>query len=119
MKRAKSRVGKNASRVCSRRTSAKPVDLTAIREEIRNLVGNAAAEMVENGIEEANKGHYSAMKFLFELVGLYPAGEGVEQNPEEDGLAKALFSRLGVMETGAEVTNDCAGTVTARGNAVE
>jgi hypothetical protein len=119
MKRAKSRVGKNTSRVCSRRTSVKPVDLAAIREEIRNLVGNAAAEMVEHGIEEANKGHYSAMKFLFELVGLYPAGEGVEQNPEEDGLAKALFSRLGVMGPGSEVTNDCGGTAAAGGDAVE
>lgn len=85
--------------------SRKPVELSAVREEIKNLVGNAAAEMVKNGIAEANKGHYAAMKFLFELVGLFSADEGGGQGEDEGGLLKAMFSRLGVAEAEAEVTN--------------
>jgi hypothetical protein len=85
--------------------SRKPTELPAVREQIKNLVGNAAVEMVKNGIAEANKGHYAAMKFLFELVGLFPAGQDAEQGADDGGLAKALFNRLGVLEAGPEVTN--------------
>jgi hypothetical protein len=119
MKRAKSRGGRKTSSVSTGRASRKPVDLSAIREDIKNLVGNAAAGMVASGIEEANKGHYAAMKFLFELVGLFPAAEAVEQNPEEDGLAKALFHRLGVADPAPEVTNDCAAALAAGSDAVK
>ena len=104
MKRATSGA-KRASSSSSGRMSRKAVDLSAVREEIRNLVGNAAPEMVENGIAEANKGHYAAMKFLFELVGLFSTGERADQGEDDGGLAKTMFARLGVAE--AEVTNVC------------
>ena len=84
--------------------SEKPADLPEVREQIRNLVGNAAVAMVKNGIAEANKGHYAAMKFLFELIGLFPGEEGEEEGAGEGGLVKALFERLGV-DAGPEVTN--------------
>ena len=29
--------------------------------------------MVKTTMEEAEKGHYVAMKYLFEMIGLYPA----------------------------------------------
>ena len=115
MKRATSRT-KGASG-SSGRMSRKPVDLSAVREEIRNLVGNAAPEMVENGIAEANKGHYAAMKFLFELVGLFSTGERADQGKDDGGLAKAMFARLGVAE--AEVTNVCPGKSGSGSDAVE
>lgn len=119
MKRAKGR-GRKASGSSSGRAPRKPADMAAVREEIKTLVGNAAAEMVTNGIEEANKGHYAAMKFLFELVGLYPAPEGAEQGEEKVGIAKALFGRLGVApHSDAEVTNVCPNTPAAATNAVE
>ncbi len=102
MKRASR--GKRASGSSLGRISRKPVELPEVRERIKNLVGNAAVDMVKNGIAEANKGHYAAMKFLFELIGLFPAEEGGEQSVDDGGLAKALFGRLGV-EMGPEVTN--------------
>lgn len=119
MKRAKSRAGRKTSRVSVGRAPRKAVDLAVVREEIRNQVGNAAAEMVANGIEEANKGHYGAMKFLFELAGLYPAEEGAEAGAQEDGLAKAVFSRLGITDAAPEVTNDCVVPAAAGNDAVE
>jgi hypothetical protein len=120
MKRAKSRTRQTLGNA-SGRVSRKPVDLSAVREEIKNLVGNAATEMVQNGIEEANKGHYAAMKFLFELVGLYPAVEAAEQGEEEGSLANTLLSRLGVAvpEPATEVTKDSPVHPMAGSDAVE
>jgi len=42
------------------------------------------------------------MKYLFELIGLYPATGEVEAAPGEDSLAKTLLKRLGVPEAEAE-----------------
>lgn len=109
MGRVKSKAAKKSTPRSAGRMSRKPVDLSVIREEIRNQVGNAARQMVAAGIEEANKGHYAAMKFLFELVGLYPAEVQVEEDgdDQEDGIATALFKRLGVAELIApEVTKE-------------
>jgi hypothetical protein len=84
-----------------------PVDVRALREQITNLVGNRAVEMVERTIAEADKGHYLAMKYLFEMVGLCPAinsGSGVEE--EAHSLAKILLERLNIPQASTEVTGE-------------
>jgi hypothetical protein len=86
----------------------KRVDLGVVREQITNLVGNRAVEMVETTIDEVGKGHYLAMKCLFELISLSPASSP-EATPEEDSLAKTLLRRLQFPEEpnpGTEVTKD-------------
>jgi len=117
----KRKTGGRASAASVARSSRKAVDLTVIRERIKNQVGNAASKMVASGIEEANKGHYAAMKFLFELVGLYPVPDGVQEGESEDGLARTLFHRLGIADEAlsAEVTNDTPAKPSPRDNAVE
>ena len=88
----------------------KRVDLGAVREHITNLVGNRAVEMVETTMDEVDKGHYLAMKYLFEMVGLCPA-TSPEEAPEEDSLAKTLLRRLGLPEEtipGTDVGKECA-----------
>jgi len=88
----------------------KQVDLGAIREQITNLVGNGAVDMVETTMEEVGKGRYLAMKYLFEMIGLCPATTA-DEAPEEDSLAKTLLRRLQLPEApnpGAGVTKDCA-----------
>ncbi len=68
-----------------------------MREGITNLVGAQALHMVETTIAEAGKGHYVAMKYLFELIGLYPGAE--QEAPVGDGvLAKTLLRRLNLEE---------------------
>jgi hypothetical protein len=110
MKKAKT--GKADER--SKKTSPAPgkplekVDLAVIREQITNVVGNRALEMVEITMEEVNKGHYLAMKYLFEMVGLWPA-TATEATFEESSLAKTLLQRLRLPEEinpGTEVTKD-------------
>ena len=44
-----------------------------IRQQIANLAGSDAVGMVEVTMEEVEKGHYLGMKYLFEMIGLYPA----------------------------------------------
>ena len=65
--------------------------------------------MVEITISEVDKGHYAAMKYLFEMIGLYPAA-APEETEGEDSLAKTLLRRLGLPEEPmleAETTKDC------------
>jgi hypothetical protein len=86
----------------------KQVDLRVVRERITNLVGNCAVGMVKTTMSEVNKGHYLAMKYLFEMIGLCPATTP-EGTVQEDSLAKTLLRRLRLPEEaipGAEVTKD-------------
>jgi hypothetical protein len=102
MKRAKAKTAsKTSQRVASGGKGArKPADLAAIREQITNLVGNEAVGMVETTIAEVEKGHYLALKYLFEMIGLYPTA-GAEDTPGEDSLARTLLRRLGFPEEAA------------------
>jgi len=103
-RRGRSRKGSRAPK-----QGLKTVDLGIVREQITNLVGNRAVEMVETTMDEVDKGHYLAMKYLFEMIGLCPATTP-EEAPEEDSLAKTLLRRLRLPEEtnpGTEVTKVC------------
>jgi hypothetical protein len=99
---------RNRSRKASTvaKKAPKQVDLGSVREQITNLVGGRAVEMVEFTIDEVDKGHYLAMKYLFEMIGLCP-GTTPEAAVPEDSLAKTLLRRLKLPEEtspGTEVT---------------
>ena len=75
--------------------SGRPVDLLQVRHKIVNMVGNRALEMVKASVEDAQrKGNTAAMRFLFEMVGLFPAP--VETQEDKPGLAETLLDRLGL-----------------------
>lgn len=74
-----------------------PINLAEIRRQITDLVGNGAVGMVANTIEEVGKGHYLGMKYLFEMIGLYPA-TAANDAPIQDSLAATLLRRLGLPE---------------------
>lgn len=98
MKRAKAKTGrKNLKRGSAGEGSRKPVDLAVIREQIMSLVCHQALGMVEATIREAEKGHFTATKYLLEMIGLYPATDQ-EEAPGENALAKTLLRRLGLPE---------------------
>jgi hypothetical protein len=78
----------------ARKGSRKPVDLVEIRQQIASLVGNDAVGMVEVTMEEVEKGHYLGMKYLFEMIGLYPAA-GEDGVVVPDTMAAILLRRLG------------------------
>jgi hypothetical protein len=100
MKTAKAKTGKPYPKKHSavNKSSRDPVDLAEVRQQITNLVGNGALGMVETTIEEVGKGHYLGMKYLFELIGLYPATVA-DESPAEDSMAATLLRRLGLPES--------------------
>jgi hypothetical protein len=107
MKKSKTKSSARRPRVPS--ATRKP-DLAAVRENIAGLVGARAMGMVEATIEEADKGHYAAMKYLFEMVGLYPAGSVDASQEGGDVLAKTLLRRLSLPEEGEFNPNVTKGT---------
>ena len=77
--------------------AAEPMDKEALRGEISKQVRIAALGMLGKTIEQVNDGHYQAMKYLFEMIGLFPA-PAMQDAPQEDSLAGMLLSRLGMGE---------------------
>jgi hypothetical protein len=86
------------------KTESKPSEdlqlqtIPEVRERIANLVKSNAIGMVQKTIELVNVGHYAAMKYLFEMIGLFPAPP-LEESPEEDSLARTLLRGLGLSES--------------------
>ncbi len=75
-------------------------DLSALRRQITDLVAQNAVTMVQHAIDAVNEeGQYQGIKYLFEMVGLYPAAEADGETPVEDSLAKTLLHHLGLPET--------------------
>ena len=74
-----------------------PVDMGALRDHISNMVCANAEAMVEKIIAHVNGGNHQAMKYLFEMVGLFPA-TAMPDLPQEDSLAGMLLGRLGICD---------------------
>jgi len=77
--------------------STAPVDIGEIREQITRVVLNRAVKMVETTVLEVEDGRSLPMKYLFEMVGLFPATAtgGAE---EQDSLARTLLQKLNIRE---------------------
>ncbi len=86
------------------------IDLAALRQQIRNRVGQEALHMVESTIDAVNNGQYAALKYLFEAVGLFPADVPGQDHPRDE-LVPNLLQALGLPEvpnTERAVTKDSA-----------
>jgi hypothetical protein len=86
-----------------------PVDQVSLRKEISDVVGREAISMVERVIEGLDIRHYLAMKYLFEVSGLFPKPNQDDTEEDDDSLARTLLSRLGLDQiplTGSEVTKE-------------
>jgi hypothetical protein len=99
-------------------------DLAEVRRQITDLVRNGAVEMVETTIDQVGKGHYLGMKYLFEMIGLYPA-TSTEDTPAQDSMAAVLLRRLGLPEmqmpeqTVTKDSTDLAGAAAASEDGLE
>ena len=61
------------------------------------MVAHQAGDMVKAAIEEAKKGQSGALKYLFEMIGLYPATLEAEQTEKREmSLAEYLCRQLGL-----------------------
>ena len=73
------------------------LELAALRRKITELVARNAVTMVQNTIDAVNDGQYQALKYLFEMIGLYPALSD-EAASEDASLAAILLRHLGIQE---------------------
>jgi len=73
------------------------VDILEVRENINSLVRGSAKDIAKKMIEVAkDTGQLALAKYLFEVVGLYPASEQTAGQPKEESLAQILLRRLGL-----------------------
>lgn len=78
------------------REASPPLEIAALRRKITELVAQNAVSMVQQAIDAVREdGQYHAMKYLFEMIGLYPA---VAEDESEVGnsLAQILLAQLGL-----------------------
>jgi hypothetical protein len=73
-------------------------DLSALRQQITNLVARNAVSMVQQAIDAVKEeGQYQAIKYLFEMIGLYPAATDDEPQAQSS-LTQTLMDHLGLTE---------------------
>jgi hypothetical protein len=78
------------------RNSGADLSGAELRQRITELVEDNAVAMVQCAIDSVmEQGQYQAIKYLFEMVGIYPATAGDSDEPE-DGLSKLLLKHLGI-----------------------
>jgi hypothetical protein len=74
-------------------------DLSELRQKINDLVARNAVPMVQQAIDAVREeGQYQAIKYLFEMIGLYPA-IAQEDSESQDSLAEVLLEQLGLAPT--------------------
>lgn len=71
------------------------IALPELREELKNQVGNDAPKIVTSLIDATAKGSCGHAKYLFEMIGLYPAAALDQEDLEEDSLAKNFVAAFG------------------------
>jgi hypothetical protein len=81
-------------------TRSKPADpaeeLSELRRKISELVAQNALPMVQQAIDAVREeGQYQAIKYLFEMIGLYPA-VAQDDLESQDSLAQVLLEQLGL-----------------------
>ena len=92
LKKAAKKVKRARKKTASKKTKSVPVNIQALRERVRTVVAEKLDDMTEAVADEAAKGHVTQLKYLFEVVGLYPAVEGTSPAPEDSNdLAKKLL----------------------------
>ena len=71
-------------------------ELSELRRKISELVAQNAVPMVQQAIDAVREeGQYQAIKYLFEMIGLFPAVVQ-EDSESQDSLAQVLLEQLGL-----------------------
>ena len=94
---AKRRKPAKTGRCATIQQAVTPADVAAVREEIDRLVRAHAIAMVESTIDEVKQGRYLAMRFLFEMTGIYPVPAAENSPGQGETLAQTLLERLGLL----------------------
>jgi hypothetical protein len=83
-----------------------PADFAKLRQGIVNLVCHQALEAVDQMMEQVRAGNVQAMKYLFEVAGLFPAASA-ELSEGADSMTKQLLCYLESSKEAAESERPC------------
>jgi|SRR6478736_981377 len=91
----KKKVKKTSRKTSTKKSVSGPEKVAVTRDKVSHVIAEHAPKMTEAMAAEAEKGHLPAFKYLFELLGIYPA-PAVEQPEAEDSndLARVLLNRF-------------------------
>jgi len=94
-KAAKKKSASGKKKTVKKSAAKGPVNVPEIRGKVRRLIAAKVEPMVDANAEEALKGHITHLKYLFEVLGVYPESAQAEAEPEESNdLAEVLLKRL-------------------------
>ena len=94
-KKAAKKAVKQPKKTAQKSEAAGPVNLEQLRERVRKVVAEKIEDMTTAAADEAAKGHVAQLKYLFEVIGLFPATDDSKAEPEfGNDLAKTLLQRF-------------------------
>lgn len=95
MTKAKKKAGRGAKKSTPKNPASDPVNVPEIREKVRQLIAAKVEQMVGANADEASKGQLAPLKFLFEVLGVYPdSGEAEPEAEDGNDLARVLLNRF-------------------------
>ena len=98
----------------------KSAGLAALRERIVKHVSGKAFGIVKFATEGAERGDLSTMKYLFEMIGLFPVAADSEAGAEEEpGLARLVLDQLNLVNAPALPEEESVIPEPATSNSVE
>ncbi len=76
--------------------AAKPDEIQNIRNKVTNVIMKESVEMAQRSVQSVKEGgNTTALKYLWEVAGLFPAVAAQADREEPDSLARILLERLG------------------------
>jgi len=95
------KLGQMAKRTGSKRQKTgaekKSDDLEALRQRITRLVAAKAMSITRAAVDDAEKKiNVAAMKYLFEMIGLYPSRTGEEPVNQKPEFVDTLLRKMGL-----------------------
>jgi len=70
-------------------------EIQRLQNRVRNVIFDGSVEMAQRVVQSVTEsGQIASLKFLWDVVGLFPEGEQDDESP--DTLAKILLERMGL-----------------------
>jgi hypothetical protein len=75
----------------------KPEEMQSARNQVVNLIVDSSVEMTQRVVRSVSeRGSVPALRFLWEMAGMFPTTPGSEDSEQEAVAAKSLLEKLGL-----------------------
>ena len=72
-------------------------EIQRVQNKVTNVILDHSVDMATRVVQSITEGgHITALKFLWQTVGLFPAGNPAEEDENPDVLAKILLEKMGL-----------------------